>query len=412
MEGGAVLAGGPWQSRRFRWVWGGETLSMVGDASYQIVFVWQVLSVSHSPATLAAVLVAAAIPRGVLLLVGGAVVDRFSPRAVMGVVHLVRGAVVTALTILAAIEALRVWQFYLIGIIVGIADAFFWPASGSIVPTLVEPPALARANALVGVGEQVSGFVGPVVGGVLLASTSAPLALACIAATFLVAAVTVLAAPPTPADMDADRYSVSQLLREVRGGVTYAGRNPETRMVLLLLSAATLSYSGLFAVGLPALARRFTDGPIVLGVMVSAWGLGQLIGAVCASITGLPVRWGLLIITMTLVEGVSFAVLGLAPHYLLAAAILLFLGVGVAYSTDVALPTFIQTSTPPHLLGRVTSVISLPRVALEPVSLAAMGVLAVIDIRWTFVLAAIPMLLVGVGFLTSPTARTLSTHPP
>jgi hypothetical protein len=146
--------------------------------------------------------------------------------------------------------------------------------------------------------------------------------------------------------------------------------------------------------------------------MLTAWGLGQLVGAASASITGLPRRWGLLIITMTIIEGACFAVLGFAPHYLVAAALLAFLGIGVAYSTDVALPTFIQTRTPPQLLGRVNSVINLPRVALEPVSIAGMGALAVLDARWAFALAAVPMLLVGVGLATSSTARRLSTSAP
>jgi MFS family permease len=408
-----VFTRGPLRSRPFRYVWGGETLSMVGDASYQIVFIWLVLSISDSPAVLAAVLVATGIPRGVLLLVGGAVTDRFSPRAVMLVSHLVRGALLTILTVLAASGGLRVWQFFAIGIAFGIADAFFWPASGSIVPSLVERRDLPRANALIGVAEQASGFVGPILGGVLLAATSSSVALAFNAATFFVAALTVLAAPRTRGgSADGGRYSVAQLLREVGGGLAYAGRNTEVRMVLLLVSAATLSYSGLFAVGLPTLARRFPDGPIVLGVMVTAWGLGQFVGATSASITGLPRRWGLLIITMAIVEGTCFAVLGFAPHYLVAVAVLAFLGIGVAYSTDVALPTFIQTRTPPHMLGRVNSVVNLPRVVLEPVSIAAMGALAVLDVRWAFALAATPMLLVGVGLATSSTARRLSTSTP
>ncbi|WP_281286755.1 MFS transporter [Catellatospora sichuanensis] len=404
---------GPLRSRPFRYVWGGETLSMVGDAAYQIVFIWLVLSISDSPAVLAAVLVATGIPRGVLLLVGGAVTDRFSPRAVMLGSHLVRGVLLTILTVLAASGGLRVWHFFAIGIAFGIADAFFWPASGSIVPSLVREPDLPRANALIGVAEQASGFVGPILGGVLLTTTSSAFALAFNAATFFVAALTLLAAPKASgAPVQDTRYSVAQLLREVRGGLAHAGRNTEVRMVLLLISAATLSYSGLFAVGLPTLAGRFPDGPIVLGVMVTAWGLGQLVGATSASVTGLPRRWGLLIIAMAIVEGTCFAVLGFAPHYLVAVALLAVLGIGVAYSTDVALPTFIQTRTPPNMLGRVNAVINLPRVVLEPVSIAAMGALAVLDVRWTFALAAVPMLLVGIGLATSATARRLSTSTP
>lgn len=112
---------------------------------------------------------------------------------------------------------------------------------------------------------------------------------------------------------------------------------------------------------------------------------------------------------MTICEATAFAVLGFAPTYLLGVALLAVLGVGVAYSTDVALPTFIQSQTPTHLLGRVNSVINLPRVALEPVSIAGMGLLVQIDLRLTFAAAALPMLLVGIRLAISPTARRLQT---
>jgi hypothetical protein len=65
-----VLPAGPLRSRAFRWVWFGEGFSLLGDASYDVVFAWLVLSVSRSPATFGAVLVLGAIPRGVLLLAG------------------------------------------------------------------------------------------------------------------------------------------------------------------------------------------------------------------------------------------------------------------------------------------------------------------------------------------------------
>ncbi|MGH3621160.1 MAG: hypothetical protein ACRDQ5_05135 [Sciscionella sp.] len=53
--------------------------------------------------------------------------------------------------------------------------------------------------------------------------------------------------------------------------------------MLLVVAAGTLNYSGLFAVGLPALSRNFDNGSLVLGAMVSAWGLGQLVGTLSAT---------------------------------------------------------------------------------------------------------------------------------
>lgn len=403
-----------WRRGAFRWIVAGETLSQLGDSSFQIVLAWLVLTTSGSPATLAGVFVAAAVPRGALMLLGGAVTDRWSPRTVMLICHLGRALAVAALTISAAVGALRIWQFIAVAVMLGVADAFFWPASSSITPSLVAPGQLTRANAVTSVGEQVGGLVGPVLGGVLLAATTPALAIGFNAATFMVAAATVATAPkrgPIPPASTGSK-PVRRLLHDLHEGLTHAVRDPTVRVVLLLVGAATLSYSGLFAVGLPALARHYPNGSVVLGLMVSAWGVGQLIGAVSAGVTGLPRRWGLLIIVMTITEGTAFAVLGLITTDVLAIVVLAVLGIGVAYSTDVALPTFVQSQAPERLLGRINSIINLPRVLLEPVSIAGMGLLLEVNLRLTFLIAALPMLLVGVRLALSATARGLRSDPP
>ncbi|MFB9905052.1 MFS transporter [Allokutzneria oryzae] len=394
---------GPLRSRSFRFVWAGESISMFGDYSYDVVFAWLVLSVSDSPAALAAVLVTTAVPRGALLLVGGAVTDRLSPRAVMLVSHLVRGGCVLALALLNATGTIQVWHFFVLGVLVGVAEAFFWPASASILPSLVPEDQLPRANALVGTSEQVGRLAGPVTGGLLVALNGTTGAMLFNSATFLIAAATLAAAPKgAPQEKPA-----TALWREIGVGLSYARNSVEMRIVLLLITAATLAYAGLFGVGLPALAKGLTESPIALGVLVSAWGAGQLAGTVSAAITGLPRRWGLLIIGMTLCEGVAFAAVGFLPSLWGAAVVLAVLGVGVAYSSDVALPAFVQTSTPRELLGRVNSIIDLPRVTLEPVSVALMGLLVAVDVGWGFAMAAVPMLAVGVGLAFSKTAREL-----
>jgi MFS family permease len=384
---------------------------MLGDASYEVAFAWLVLSRTGSAGVLGAVLVVTAIPRGLLLPIGGAITDRFSPRLLMAAAHLVRGIAVAALSAVAAAGMLAIWHLFAAALVFGVAEAFFWPATGSIMPSLVEVAALPRANALTGVAEQVSRLAGPMLGGALVTWRGTTAALVFNAVTFFIAATTVLAAPKR-ATSASGPFSVAAIVGEISSGLSHARRSAPVRAVLLLLAAATLSYSGLFAVGLPILARQSPHSAVVLGVLLSAWGLGQLVGAGCAAVTELPRRWGLLIIGMTLTEGISFATIGLLPDYRLTAVLLTLLGVGVAYSTDVALPTFVQTTTPPGLLGRVNSILELPRVALAPVSIALMGALASAGARWAFVLAALPMVLAGLRLATDPATRRLTTAVP
>ncbi len=384
---------------------------MVGDASHEVVFAWLVLSVTGSPAALGAVMVVMTVPRGLLVLMGGG-----GDRPVLAAWGDAGGASGAGdggggVGGVGCHGCAAGGALYGFGVVVGVAEAFFWPASASILPGLVGRRDLPRANALVGAAEQTSRLAGPMLGGVLVAGAGLSAALAFNALTFVVAAGTVLAAPRRRLE-SGGRLTATAVLGEIRSGLAYAGRTGEVRIVLLVVAAATLSYSGLFAVGLPALARSFDQGALVLGALLSAWGFGQLAGTLSATITGLPRRWGLLIIGSALAEGASFALLGVLPHYLLAVVLLGVLGFGVAFASDVALPAFVQTRTPPQLLGRVSSVLDLPRVALAPLSIAGMGLLATIDVRWVFAVAALPMTLTGLLLVASPRARQLRIEPP
>jgi MFS family permease len=324
--------------------------------------------------------------------------------------HLVRAAIMAAIAVAAALGSVRTWELFGLAAVFGVADAFFWPASDSILPSLLPAALLERGNAAVGLGEQATRLLGPILGGLLVRDAGLTAAIGFNAATYLLAAFTVTAAPARrPSE---ERRPLAAIGGEIAEGLRYARRSTEFRIVFMLIAAATLSYSGLFAVGLPALSRSFPDGPVALGLLLSAWGLGQLAGTVSAMVTGLPRRWGYLIIVMTLCEGTTFALLGLLPGLWITLTVLTLLGFGVAYSSDVALPTFIQTRTPPQVLGRVNSVLNLPRTALSPLSIALMGLLAAWNLRWCFAAAALPMLAAGLRAAFSPAARQLSTSAP
>jgi MFS family permease len=394
---------------RFAVVTVGEGLSMLGDAAFEVGLAWAVIQTTGSVTALAGVLLFRAVPRSVLLLLGGAIVDRFSPRLVMLICHVVSAIVMVFAAVASANEQPRLWHLYVVALVMGVSSAFFIPASESIIPVLVGDDQLDRANALKGLLEQISFVVGPILGGLLAAGPGPWAAFTANAVTFVVAAATVLAAPASsrPSGVPSARV----VLHEIGEGLGYARHSYEIRLVLMVVGAATLSYSGVFAVGLPALADSLNGGAAALGLMVAGWGAGQLIGVVAASLTGLPRRWDWLIIGMSLLEAGMFAFLGVAPSAWTAAIILCLVGIGVSYSSDVALPTFIQTKTPKQLLGRISSLIGLPRVVFEPLSISLLSVALAHSIRWGFAIASLPVLIIGIVLALDPRARNLSTRP-
>jgi len=395
------------QYPKFRRVLVGEGLAMSGEAAFSIALAWLIIQETGSIIALAGVLLAQAIPRGTLLLLGGALTDRYSPGRVMFLCHIVRAAAMVLVAVLIFTNSLELWQLYILAAVTGVASAFSAPAGEAVLPRLLPRSHLPQGNAIEGAVAQSALIIGPMMGGLLTGWGGAGAAILVNAALLGTAALTSLNIPRGAIESKAG--GAGQVLREIGLGLQHARRSYEVRIVLLVICAATLSYSGLFAIGLPMLATSLSDSPLALSILVSGWGAGQLLGTLAAAITGLPRRWGRLIIGMTLVEGTAFALLGQTGEPWVAAAILATVGVGVAYSTDVALPTFIQTRTPDHLLGRVSSVLSLPRVILEPVSIALLSVVLAGSLQWGFIAAAAPVLAAGVILSFDKRARDLTS---
>src|SRR6187431_3127725 len=124
--------------RDFRLLWFGEAVSALGDQFAMVALPWLALLLTGSAFALGTVLAAMAIPRAVFMLIGGAYVDRLSPRRVMLISNAVRFAAMTSLGVIVLAGAAQLWMLYVFALVFGVADAFFYPAQTAITPELVE----------------------------------------------------------------------------------------------------------------------------------------------------------------------------------------------------------------------------------------------------------------------------------
>ena len=90
----------PLGQRDYRLLFTGETISVLGDQFHFVALAWLALQLTGSGLALGTVLMTAAIPRAVFMLVGGAFSDRFSPRSLILVSNVVRGSVVAVVAAL------------------------------------------------------------------------------------------------------------------------------------------------------------------------------------------------------------------------------------------------------------------------------------------------------------------------
>src|SRR5579864_5535054 len=103
-------AGHPLYNREFRYLWLGRTVSVCGDQFFLVALPWLILQLTGSGAILGGIMMVEAIPRAVLMLIGGAVTDRVSPRKIMILTAATRALLVAALAAFVWTHHVEVWQ--------------------------------------------------------------------------------------------------------------------------------------------------------------------------------------------------------------------------------------------------------------------------------------------------------------
>lgn len=408
----------PLRQRSFRVVWIGETVSMLGDQFYLVALPWLTLELTGSTLALGLVLMAAAIPRAALMLVGGVVSDRMDPRRVMMASSATRAVLVGVLALLVWTDAIQLWHLYLLGAAFGAADAFFQPAALALIPRMVGRERLEASNALVTGSMAITAMLGPAVAGLAVAVAGSALGFGIDAASFVFAVVTLLSIGrvrhPSPA---AAVVEPSGTLAGIREGLAYAFDDAQIRTVLLAVLVINFAVVGPFFVGLPALVDAFAGGPSDYGLVLSAWGAAALAGAIAAGTLGQRIGIGSLVSGTALAIAGSLVLIGLAPNAWAAAVASTPLGAAVGM-LQVSGMAWLQRRSDPAMQGRMMSLVMLAIMGLTPASYAAAGFVAQAGPALLFVGAGAVVLLLAGATLQSRVLRrpilaaeTGITHP-
>lgn len=376
----------PLAGRDFRLVWFGEGISLLGDQFHIVALAALVLSMTGSGLALGAVLIAAAIPRGVFMLLGGALSDRVSPRDLALASNVLRAVVTTVIAGLVLGAGVEIWQLAAAGVVFGTVDAVFLPAINTLIPRLVPTDRLPAANAIMYATAQLTGTIGPAIAGFAVALIGPGAAFALDAASFALAAVMLwlvrggavpgrpdddpardVAAATTVADLPAAPRP--SLLASVAAGARAVLGEPVMRSIVILSTAANLAFTGPAVVGLPWLVLvRFDAGPAALGLVLAAFGAGSLVGAILAGSLPRPRRFGSVVLTLVLGMGIGLAMTGLVPGVVPLAVVVAVTGAMSGW-INVAVIAWVQGRADPAMLGRTMSFLMLGSVVAAPLSL-------------------------------------------
>jgi predicted MFS family arabinose efflux permease len=344
----------------------GLLLSRTGDQLTTIALLWFVLDLTGSGAAVGLVLLCAGLPPVVTGPLLGRMLDRRSPRRMMVADNLLRALLVGAIPALHWLGRLDLPLLYGLSMAAGALIPATDVGVRVVLPRLVDSDQLEHANALLGIGDQVSALVGPACGGLLVGLLGAPPVLLLDAASFLAMAALVRRLPDPPA---------TAVPRPAAGtcGIRAALAEPAVRVVLAVTLVYFLAY-GPLEPALPVYSRDVLGaGAGGYGLLWSAFGAGALAGLATVplvgrlrpgpALAGNALAWGTALLPLLVVTGIAPAMLALAVG-------------GLIWAPYVTLESsLLQRLVPAHLLGRVFGVRRAVSAAAVPLGAAGGGLL-------------------------------------
>ena len=266
----------PLRIPRFRSLWLAQLGSNVGTWMQNVGAVWLMITLTSSPALVALVQTAAALPVFLLGLPGGALADILDRRRLLMATQAWMFACAAALGVLTVVDVTT--PAILLGLTFGLGAgvALSMPAWQAIQPELVPRPQFPQAVALGGVAINLGRAIGPAAGGAVIAAGGPEWAFLLNAAGFLGVTFAVLRwrRKAEPSTLPAER-----LLGAMRAGIRYARYAPSLRAVLARAALFIVPASALTAL-LPVVAADELElGARGYGVLQGAFGFGAIVAA-------------------------------------------------------------------------------------------------------------------------------------
>ncbi|WP_028454934.1 MFS transporter [Chitinilyticum litopenaei] len=377
-------------NRNFLLLWLASVIGNFTLAVAMLAETWYVVKTLGAKEQLGYVMIAGSVPRILLMAVGGVLADRIKRSHIILVSLAVRVVLLFALVGLLHIGQLGIVAMTVFAFLYGALDAFFWPAQGAIIPSIVPEQELGRANSIMLTTNQIGLVFGPVLGGMMLAWLSYEWVFGLSGLGLLAGALCMLFLREPPVN---PHKTHSPLFVELKEGISYTVATPELRAMMIIYAFANLLFMGPLALGIPLVVTEHLDAQAgTLSWLQSAGAAGMVAGGLLLTLYP-PVRKRLLMIAAVIaVEGVLLALQGHTYWVWVAVLVQFLIGLGIA-SNNVPMMSVIQQYSDKNKIGRVMSLNTMASMGLSPISYAMVtGLLSMkVSIAWIMPLFGLTM---------------------
>ena len=336
----------------FTAVWVGQTISLYGDYISYLTIPLFLNELSNRAFDFGLISAAENLPTLLFGFLGGVLLDRFRLRPILVVGDLLRAAAFIVLAILSTSADFQVWMLLPFSFLVGSLAASFNAGLQSFLPAVVAPRMLAAANSRLSLSQQLAFLLGPLTGGLLVASLGFAAAFTFNALTFFVSAASFFF---VRSPVDRRLPSEGRVMTEVVEGWMHLWQDTRIRLTTLAGSLGNF-VTGFIEAALVLIGAKIlgTNDPAQLGLFVVGMGAGGLLGAFTAAYVIRIIGIGRAFIAGLTLFGTGLFSMTFATGLPMVATVLVAAFMGLVW-VNVSMTTMRQLYTPAHLLGRVTA---------------------------------------------------------
>jgi DHA3 family tetracycline resistance protein-like MFS transporter len=377
----------------------GQAISNFGDGVAIVALTLLVLDTTHSVTALGWFAAARMTPQVVFLLIGGAIVDRFSRRLLLILSDVVRAVLTGAIVILILSHSLHYWELIVFAVFFGSFDALFYPCIAAFTPEIVSEDLLPAMNAVRPLANNLMGStIGPAVGGLLAAfSTSLSIGVDC--ATFVVSAAALALMRSTPKPI---RKEGATMIGDIKEGLHYVVRTRwlwTTSLSVTLVNAFVLT--PMFVLIPYFLRHNLHLAKDYVGFAVAAAGVSGALGALVVANLPMPKRRIRMMWIYWSIGSMTALVMGIATNFWEVIIFPIVVSPTIIFG-NVIFESMMQSEVPRELLGRVSSVDWFVSLGVAPLGLViASQVANVIGVRAYFVVFSIICVIPGIWIIVS-----------
>jgi MFS transporter, DHA3 family, macrolide efflux protein len=399
-----------WKTHFFT-IWIGQQASLIGSTLAQFALVWWLTDTTGSATVLATATIVAMLPQILIGPFSGALIDRFSRRAIL---ILSDGAVAVSSIVLVFLfhtGAVAVWHIYSIMAIRALGSGFQWPTMTATTSLMVPEKQLTRVAGLTYTMQGATNIISPPLGAMLLALL--PM-YGIMAIDVFTAAVAIgsLVLIPIPGPERLETQPVTSYFADVRAGFQYVWRWRGLLFVIGIATFINFAVQPAFSL-LPLLVRNhFLGEALQLGWLETGFGIGFVLGGFALTTWGGFRKRMYTSLTGIIGMGIGLAIMGFLPQNGILA------GIGISFLIGASNPlangplkALLQAKIEPAMQGRVLALLGSLVTAMSPVSMAIAGPVAdLLGIRFWYIFGGMIMIAVGGLAFLVPEIRDMEKH--